>query len=133
MILTNDKTLINVAKQIETAAWITTPIAFLDMVEISKPMSERDLLSLVHSMAQYSESTLSYGARILDKIVYYASERMQDWEFKQAINKFKRELLDNLSDTKDAYNEIDRRTDDFLKSHGISLSNDADSELEPNE
>lgn len=132
MILTNDKVLINVAKKIETAAWITTPIAFLDMVEISKPMSERDLLSLVHSMAQYSESTLAYGARILDKIIYYASEKMQDWEFKQAISKFKKELLDNLSGCKDAYNEIDRRTDDFLKSYGISLTNDADSELEPN-
>ena len=77
MILTNDKTLVNVSKECANEAWITSPYLFLDMVEMTKPMDERKVLSLVHSVAKYSESTLAVGARIIDKIVFYASDKMQ--------------------------------------------------------
>lgn len=105
------------------------------MVDISRPLSETELTSLVHSVAHYSESTLSVGARIIDKIISYASDKMQDWEFQQELTKFKEEMLQKVSPkSKNYLSEIDKRTDEFLTKHGVELSDaeeaDADVEIE---
>lgn len=122
MILTHDQALINVAKNLNNTVWVVSPFNFAEMVEISKPLSDRNLLTLVHSIAQSRESTLAVGARIIDKIVYYASDKMQDWEFMQEINRFKEEMIRvSPSDTGEYFLEIDKKTDDFLSKHGVSM------------
>lgn len=135
MLLTYDNTLINVAKQCRIGAWITSPYDFIDMVDISKPLSDMELTSLVHSVAHFSESTLSVGARIIDKIILYASDKMQNWEFKQELDKFKTDILNNLtfsSKSENYLSEIDLRTDEFLTKHGVQLDTpeDSDADLE---
>lgn len=123
MILTNDKVLVNVSKECATEAWFTSPYLFLDMVEMTKPMDERKILSLVHSVAKYSESTLSVGARIIDKIIFYASDKMQDWQFKKELDTFKEEMIKNLSiDSAADIEKVDKMTDEFLLKHSISTT-----------
>lgn len=135
MMITYDNSLIGVSKQCRNHGWITTPYDFIEMVDISRPLSETELTSLVHSVAHYSESTLSVGARIIDKIISYASDKMQDWEFQQELTKFKEEMLQKVSPkSKNYLSEIDKRTDEFLTKHGVELSDaeeaDADVEIE---
>lgn len=123
IILTHDNSLIQVAKTGSYKGWICPPYKFLDMTEITNPLSEMQLVSLVHSVASYSEKTLAVGARIIDRIIQYASNQMQNWEFKQDIEKFKIEMLQNINYEDSNYpTEVDVRTDEFLKRHGISLS-----------
>lgn len=121
MILTFDNSLINVAQKCDHQAWINNPLSFLDMAEMTKDMPDKQFYSIVHAVASYSQRALSIGARIIDKIVSYASKEMQDWEFRKEIDKFKNELIvRSQDDNKDYRIEVDQKTDAFLKRYGIS-------------
>ena len=137
MILTCDRTLINVAEQIQAHAWVNTPFVFLDFTEMSsKSLSEKKLSSLLHSMTIFSPSTLSIGARILDRIILYASDKLQDWQFQESIKTFKSEMVKNISlEDANYMDEIDQKTNEFLAAHGINIdiendNNDVDIETE---
>ncbi len=131
MILTNDKVLVNVSKKCMNEAWITSPYLFLDMVEMTKPMDERKILSLVQSIAKYSESALSVGARILDKIIVYASDKMQDWQFKKELDVFKKEMIKNISmESVVDVEKIDKMTDQFLSKYDISTVVEDESDVD---
>lgn len=122
IIMTYDNSLIQIAKTGSYKGWICNPNKFLDMTEITKPLSEMQFVSLVHSVATYSEKTLAIGARIIDRVVQYASNQMQNWQFKQEIVNFKQELVKSINYENNDYTvEIDNKTDEFLKRHGISL------------
>lgn len=61
---------------------------------------------------------------MFDRIVLYASDRMQDWEFRQEIDSFKKDLVQRVLDGNNDYMiEVDNRTDEFLKKHGIQMDN----------
>lgn len=84
MLLTYDKSILSFNDNGNFHGWIFKPIKFLDLTQVYKPLSEAHFESLLHSMASYSERTLSAGARIIDKIVNYVSvEDMQNWEFRK--------------------------------------------------
>ena len=94
-------------------------------------IDERKILSLVHSVAKYSESTLSVGARIIDKIVFYASDKMQDWQFKKELDIFKEEMIRSLSrDSAADIVIVDKMTDEFLLKHSISMEIKDESDVE---
>lgn len=125
IVLTYDRSMIAISKSETFKGWITSPIKFLDYTETTKPLSETKLISLVHSVATFSEKTLAAGARIIDKAVKYAASDMQDWEFKQEVEKFKVETINSIDfDKTDYYSEIDKKTDEFLKERGIDQDED---------
>jgi len=122
-ILTNDKSLISFSKTDNYKGWITNPYKFLEITELSKPISESKLVSLVHSVATFSEKTLSLGARIMDRLVTLSSKEIQNWELKSEINKFKKETIDSLNiEDPNVYNFIDTKTDEFISNHGLSVN-----------
>ena len=134
MILTNDRVLIEVAKDSESLAWVTSPFIFNELVQMSKDLNEKELSSMVHSMASFRSPTFDIGARILDRIVLYASDKMQNWEFIQAMKKFKSDIIDTISEYGD-FKEIDKRTVEFLAKHGVNIDptneqNDVDIEVD---
>ena len=123
IMLTYDKSLIAFGKNDTYHGWITSPLKFLDITDISRPLSETQLVSLVHTVATYSEKTLSAGARIIDKIIMFASQEMQNWEFKEEINNFKRDLINSINlENSDLYSEVDMKTENFLKQKGIAFN-----------
>lgn len=81
---------------------------------------------MVHLIAASSESTLSIGARMIDKILEYASQDMQNYEFQSAFKQFKQESL-SANDYHEIRNreEIDRiagrLVEEFLKKKGIEI------------
>jgi hypothetical protein len=122
ILLTYDRSLISMSQTDAYKGWVANPFKFLDMTEIAKPLSETELVSLVHSVATYSETTLSAGARVMDRIVKYASGKMQNWEFAQEIDEFKQQVVNTFNSfTSDMFIEVDKKTDEFLKRHGIEL------------
>ena len=123
IILTFDRSLIAFGKSDLYKGWITSPTKFLDITESQKALSENKFISLLHTVATYSEQTLSIGARIIDRIVMFASKDMQNWEFKKEIEAFKHELISSTTSfTDNDFSEIARRTDEFLKKKGIAIN-----------
>lgn len=121
IILTFDRSLIAFGKTDFYKGWITNPIKFLDITEARKALSENKFISLLHTVATYSEQTLSIGARIMDRIIMFASNEMKNWEFKKEIESFKQELISSLKTDTDFISEVDRKTDEFLKKKGLTL------------
>jgi hypothetical protein len=130
IVLTYDKSLISFGKIDSYNGWIANPPTFLNLTETFKPLSETQFISLLHSVATFSEKTLSVGARIMDKIVAYASKEMQDWKFKQEYEKFKKEAVSSIDvNSRNPYEEIDKKVEEFLKKQGIDLKTEDLSEL----
>lgn len=120
-ILTFDKSMVDIAKKSEYSGWIITPDRYLDLTTGTQSLSESQYSSLVHSLASSSEKTLSMGARIIDKVVNYASNQMQNWEFKNEFDLFKQNLLSSVDlDSSSGMQEVDSQIDQFLIKHGIS-------------
>lgn len=124
IILTFDRSLIAFGNTEHYKGWITTPFKFLGITETKKTLSENKFISLLHTVATYSEQTLSIGARIMDRIIMYASKEIQNWEFKQDVERFKQELISNTKFDSDYKIEVDRQTDEFLKKKGIEIKFD---------
>lgn len=127
IILTYDTSMISISKSSLFKGWITNPIKFLDFSESTKPLTESKLISLVHSFATFSERTFAAGARIIDRAITYAAPEMQNWEFKQEIERFKKEVVSTINLEKtDFIIQVDKKTDEFLLKHGIVLKEDTD-------
>jgi hypothetical protein len=122
MILTYDNSLIKVSAESFNNVWINNPYNFMDMTELTKELPDSQFCALVHSFAQYSEKTLSIGARIIDRIVYYASDNMQEWQFKQELETLKNDLIKASVNKNMDY--VDSKTDEFLQKHGIIIEDE---------
>lgn len=127
MILTYDRSMINVANNIHSTTWVNTPFTFLELTEMTKELSEREFSSLVQSMVTFRSKTFEIGARILDRIILFASEKMQDWQFVEAIQEFKSEMVEMIpKDDTNFLNEVDKRTNEFLFKHGVKIDIEAE-------
>lgn len=125
VILTNDKSLVNFSKTDYFKGWITNPYKFLQITELSKPMSESKMISLVHSVATFSDRTLSLGARIMDRLINLTSAEIQNYELKQEIERFKQETIESINlDDSNIFNIIDTKTDEFIIKHGLNKKED---------
>lgn len=132
IILTYDKSLISVSKVDEYKGWVSTPERFIDLTTNYGNLSDAQYTSLIHSFATYSEKTLSAGARIIDKIIQYASPEMQEWQFKNEFDIFKNNLLSNTDlNAIDSVQKIDNSIEEYLRQHGFKNNNNkVSSELE---
>ena len=132
MMLTYDRTLIEVSHKIKNLGWVCTPADFIDMTAMTTPNGEEALFSIMHSVASMSERTLSIGARILDNIIMYASNQMREWQFKQEVDRFKEEMVQRVinSENTDYMNFVDKRTEEFLKNHGVKFADDDESVID---
>ena len=120
LILTCDKTMISIGRSERYPGWIITPHRFLDLVSIHGPLADSKYISLLHSLASFSEKSLSAGARIIDRAVQLASPEMQNWEFLEKIQAFKKDLLAEADlDAFDVDARLDRETLNFLRKLGV--------------
>lgn len=135
IILTNDTAMIDAGRTDLMRNWITTPRECLSLINASKPLSECELISLAHRIApNASQRSLTIAAKIMDRIVALADDKLQDWEFQENIKTFKTELIskmckENLEDR----TIINSKTDEFLVSHGIEIGKNTDLIIEEQE
>ncbi|MCV9879251.1 hypothetical protein [Brenneria izbisi] len=132
IILTFDNAMIKVSKEARHSGWVVSPYKFLDITASSQSLSDTQYFSLVHSLAVSSTKTLSIGARIIDRVISYASEQFQNWEFKRDFETFKSNLISELDDNdvsfEDEDSELNKKVDEFLRTKGIVIHNEEDSE-----
>lgn len=126
LFLTYDSTLREYGRQDKSTIWITKPSKFLEFVECTQDLSESNLEEMVHLIAASSESTLSIGARMIDKVLEYASQDMQNYEFQSAFKQFKQESLEandyHEVRSRDEIDKIaDRLVEEFLNKKGIEI------------
>ncbi len=128
IILTFDNTMIKVSKEASHAGWVVSPHKFLDITASTQSLSDPQYFSLVHSLAVSSAKTLSIGARIIDRVIVYASEQFQNWEFKRDFETFKSNLISELDDTDASFEdedvELNRKVDEFLRNKGVVIQNE---------
>jgi hypothetical protein len=127
-VLTFDNAMVRVAAGASHAGWVVTPYKFLDITASSQSLSDTQYVSLVHSLAVSSAKTLSVAARIIDRVVSYASDQLQNWEFKNDFENFKKNLISELDDNdtpgEDEELEVNAKVDEFLLAKGIDISKD---------
>lgn len=125
--LTYDRTLRQYGKETNACVWISKPSIFLDLVESTQELSESDMQEMVHLIATSSESTLSLGARMMDKIIEYAGADMQNVEFQEDFHKYKNDSLSavDYKDVKESAKAnalVEELVNKYLKSKGIERS-----------
>jgi hypothetical protein len=132
-ILTFDKAMIKVGAGANYAGWIVTPDRFLDITSTNQNISDIQYTSLIHSLAISSDRTLALGARIIDRVVTLASDKLQNWEFKNEFDAFRKNLISEYDlEAINSAQEIDVKVDEFLLAKGVvpleDLENKEDSE-----
>ena len=75
----------------------------------------------MHSVATFSERTLSLGARIMDRLISLSSKEIQNYELKVEIEKFKQETINSVNiEDPNILDLIDSKTDEFIEKLGLS-------------
>ena len=123
-ILTYDNSMIKFGGQNQFMGWVLSPFNFLDITQTNRRLSETDFVSLLHTFATFSEQTLSLGARIMDKIIAYSSKEMHNWQYKQEVETFKKEMVEEYSKFENDTHSVDAKIEEFLKKHNIKMQTD---------
>ncbi len=120
MCLTWDGTMIEVGREyMRHYGWIVSPEIAGDFVDFATPTSEQGLLNLSFYLARVRDKPMHVSARIIDRVVKYASERMGDWRFRERIAEFKDNYLGQIDLRKPLFDDqIDKATDGFLCREG---------------
>jgi len=122
LILTYDRGMAHVGAKDTYSGWIASPPTFIDLTESTLPLPDARYIDVVHRIASFSERSLSAGARILDRIIHFASNEMQNWEFQAEVQRFKESAIKGSDfGTPDAFDELDDLTDAFLRAKGVEV------------
>lgn len=123
IVISYDNMLAEVGNDQQYNGWVCNPQTFLDMASITRPLSETQMVSVLHNVASSSDKALQAGAKIMDRIIQYSSANMKQWQFRQEIERFKQEIKRSLSNEEEIDDkELIRRTDKFLVSQGINVN-----------
>lgn len=121
--LTYDKTLLNYGKSKNCSFWIVNPTTMSDFIANTQDLSESSLEELILFASSASERTLAVGARMIDKILEYATPEMQEWEFKEKFYKYKEETLchSNIKNIDDVDELAKKLVKQFLQEQGLTI------------
>ena len=123
ILLTWDRAMISLGKILDQYGWEISPDILYDLAKPYRPISESQLCTLAHAIARTQEVPQSISAQILDRIVYVAGDKIQDWKFKEKIDEFTAELLGRIDLEDEQYNElVSSEIAEFLKRLGIEDS-----------
>ncbi len=119
--LTWDAVMIGVSVSQKYGAWVASPIDAADLIQATMRLGSAKIMSLAHAVARATEKHYQLGARIVDRAVSLASDKMECWEFRQVINKFKDEAIRRVDIHSRHFNieEFDKETDKFLSEQGV--------------
>lgn len=121
--LTYDGTLLKYGRSKNCSFWIVNPATMSEFISNTQDLSDSSLEELILFASSASERTLAVGARMIDKILEYATPEMQEWEFKEKFYKYKEETLCNSSiKNLDDVDEVAKRlVKKFLQEQGLTI------------
>lgn len=120
MCLTWDAVMIAVGRELQDCGWIVGPHEASDVIQSRLKITESRLTSLAHSLARVRALPSDKGARIIDRIVQLAGEKLQDWRFRDKLASFHRDALSRIDLNSNSYVDVDREIDGFLDQEGIA-------------
>jgi hypothetical protein len=119
MYLTWDAAMIAVAGELKDCGWVVSPHEASDIIQQQLSLSVGRLTALAHGLARVQEWPTELGARIIDRVVELARDRLQDWQFRDRLKAFQKEALSRIEIANERYADtIDRETDRFLEKEG---------------
>jgi len=122
MILTWDRIMIEVGQKMKDCGWIVSPDIASDFLQPYRPLNEKHFCHLAHAIAKTQAKPLEVSARIIDKVVSHASQKLQDWEFVIKLEQFRKNLLERVDFSKREYfNWVDTEIEKFLHKEGVSI------------
>jgi hypothetical protein len=122
MCLTWDAAMIAVARELKDCGWVVSPHEASDIIQQRLTLSTGKLVALAHTLARAQERPSELGARIIDKVVVLAREKLQDWQFRERLKHFEKEALSRIEIGNDRYADtIDQETDKFLEQEGVGV------------
>jgi len=128
LFLTWDAVLIEMSKKNDTFGWVISPDKAADLLQPKIDIETGTLSALAHQIARSMHEPDEAGALIMDRIISMASDKMQDYEFRNKVKEFKTNLVNSIDySSADYLEKIHRETDSFLQIIGITCS-DNDSE-----
>lgn len=119
MCLSWDAVMIAVGKGRGDCGWIVSPHEAADVIQSRLRISDTKLTALAHSLARTRELPSEKGARIIDRVVQLASEKLQDWQFRQKLASFHRQALQRIDLNSPSYTDVDQEIDGFLEHEGV--------------
>ena len=121
MLLTWDKALMRTARDALERSWVVSPEVAMDFTQPCRQLSETQWCTLAHRLARVTNPGDLLTARIIDQLARAKYERLQDWEFKQAIRSFRDRALSRLPLAGEAKQQgwIDSETAKFMAEHSI--------------
>jgi hypothetical protein len=122
MCLTWDAVMIGVGRELEDCGWIVSPHEASDVVQTRHRIDGAKLNAIAHGLARIRERPSEIGARIIDRVVQLAFDKLQDWQFQQRLEGFYREALGRIDLNSDTYTEVDNEINEFLRSEGIETA-----------
>lgn len=122
--LTYDSSLLRYGKVKSCDSWIVNPNTMSDFINSTQDLSDSTMEELIlFASSSASDRTLSVGARMIDKILEYASPEMQDWEFKKKFFEYKNETLASaqINNNEDVDTLARRLVEKFLSEQGKNV------------
>lgn len=122
--LTWDGAMIEVGRSLKNIGWVVNPVEASDLFQAGIKLSDGKLLGLAHAVARSQERLHELSARILDRTVSLASEKLADWQFKEKVKEFQQQAIARRA-TEGHLNldKFDSETDKFLAEQGIEVPN----------
>jgi hypothetical protein len=121
--LTWDGAMIKVARENGRCGCVVTPEVAHDFVMESDDELLGRQLSLVHLLSRSANAMDTVGAVILDRIVSLVHSELADWQFQQAIEDFKNQMLGRIDLKDPAFRDaVETETDAFLQQRGVELA-----------
>lgn len=132
--LTWDGVMIEVGKALRNAGWIVNPVEASDLFQAGLKLSDGKLLSLAHAVGRAQERVHELSARILDRTVLLASEKLADWQFKEKVKEFQQQAIkQRAAEGSLNLDKFDSETDKFLIEQGVHVPNNQPNSSETEE
>lgn len=121
MMLTWDKTFINVAQKELALAFVLSPDMAMDFAQPCRRLSDTQLCALAHRLARISSPSDELTARILDQVTRLDPEKLKDALFRRHLLEFRDQAIQLLPTDDDSkfHSWIEGQTSTFLKQQNI--------------
>jgi hypothetical protein len=123
MMLTWDKTFIQVAQTELPRAFVVSPGAAMDFAQPFRKLTETQLCSLAHRLAKVNSPADELTAHMLDKVARLNPEKLNDATFRRHLLEFRDQALSTLPTDDDSkfHGWLEGRTSDFMIQEKIGV------------
>ena len=121
MMLTWDKTFIQVAQRDLPSAFVVSPEMAMDFAQPCRRLSDTQWCALAHRLAKVTSPSDELTARILDQVAHLNPDKLRDAAFRKHLLEFRDQALRMMPTDDDAkfHSWVEGQAKAFLKKHDV--------------